>query len=163
MIFAPPGNHDIGLRPKPALPRLAKVFMLPSIMKQTTSLFLICSIYVFLVGCASSLQSVEQNTGWETSENVVRLSSQVVPKSYELDLFVDPNLENFRGRAQISFDLNVQARRIVLHGQDLMVESATLELSGSDAGPLTVSWKETHDDGTAVLQVCSPALSWYRL
>ena len=85
---------------------------------------------------------------------MVRLSDQVVPQAYNLDLYVDPTLENFKGQAQIDFNLKAQTRSIVLHGQDLIVESATLTLAGSDAGPVNVSWEETHDDGTAVLQVC---------
>ena len=81
---------------------------------------------------------------------MVRLSDQVVPQAYKLDLYVDPTLENFKGQAQIDFNLKAQTRSIVLHGQDLIVESATLTLAGSDAGPVNVSWEETHDDGTAV-------------
>ncbi|MEC8049204.1 MAG: hypothetical protein VX210_00330, partial [Myxococcota bacterium] len=123
-------------------------------MKHTTTLPLILGSFLFSVSCATSLQDIEQDIGIETPQNVVRLSDQVVPQSYDLDLYVDPTLENFQGQAQITFNLKAPARSIVLHGQDLIVESATLELSGSDAGPVSVSWKETHDDGTALLQVC---------
>ena len=67
-------------------------------MKHTTDTPLILSSILFSVSCATSLQDVEQNIGIETPENVVRLSDQVVPQSYELDLYVDPTLENFQGK-----------------------------------------------------------------
>ena len=86
------------MRLKPALPRLTKVFMLRSIMKQSTALPFALIFIAFSVGCATSLQDVEQNTGIEAPENVVRLSDQVVPQAYKLDLYVDPTLENFKGK-----------------------------------------------------------------
>jgi alanyl aminopeptidase len=55
-----------------------------------------------------------------------RLPPGVTPKSYRLELTVDPAQREFFGRARIAVRLEQPTRALVLHGRDLTVHTAAL-------------------------------------
>lgn len=65
-----------------------------------------------------------------------RLSSEVVPERYFLDLKVDPNLDQFSGRVEIQLRAPEKTRLIELHCVDLEIGSAT---ASDSAGEIPVS------------------------
>ncbi len=59
-----------------------------------------------------------------------KLTDAVVPSAYRLDLYLDPSLERYSGRAQIDVTLTRPATYIDLHGLDLTMQSATATIGG---------------------------------
>jgi len=109
---------------------------------------------MFLVGCVAAVQEKVPASAPERPEDVVRLSDKVVPSSYSLEFYVDPTQETFKGRTQIHVELKEVTSALVLHGQDLQVDSVTIKPSLTDTKGLAGTWTQTHDDGTALIEVC---------
>ncbi len=64
---------------------------------------------------------------------VQRLSREVRPLRYALQLTVLPEREGFQGTATIEVQLGRPTRRLWLHARDLEVKSATVETGGTEA------------------------------
>ena len=109
---------------------------------------------MFSVGCAAPLQETLPAPTPETPENVVRLSDKVIPSSYSLEFYVDPTQETFTGRTQIHIKLEEATSALVLHGQDLQVGSVTITPEGKGSKGIAATWTQTHDDGTALIELC---------
>ncbi len=93
---------------------------------------------VLLASCATPPQPVEKPVPKEpeapevkrpdTIDGHVRLGTDVVPKRYDLTLRIDPGADTFSGEVEIEVDINKPSWFIQMHGGDLTIESASIEV-----------------------------------
>jgi alanyl aminopeptidase len=80
-----------------------------------------------------------------------RLPADVRPTHYALDLTVVPAEERFAGEATVTVELDRSRRRLWLHGQDLHVTRASVELP--DGGSVPATWEQVEPEGVAELSL----------
>jgi alanyl aminopeptidase len=83
-----------------------------------------------------------------------RLPADVRPTRYALDLTIDPSRERFLGEARIAVDLGHTRRVIWLHGRELDVHEAAVELADGSAVP--AKWEQVDPEGVVELRVDRP-------
>ncbi|HJZ11151.1 MAG TPA: M1 family metallopeptidase, partial [Acidobacteriota bacterium] len=87
----------------------------------------------------------------------VRLPEGVAPLRYDLSLEVDPDQESFSGTARITLKILEQTKSIWLHGKELHVKQAGLELH--DGTRVAGKYDQVKEDGTSridLAQTISP-------
>jgi alanyl aminopeptidase len=79
----------------------------------------------------------------------IRLTEEVVPSRYNLTLWASPEKDQFSG--QVSIDLHVKSERknIILHGQNLDVQSAVLKNGNVEYKGV---YKNLNEDGFAIIE-----------
>ena len=83
-----------------------------------------------------------------------RLSASVRPRSYDLELTVDPRQPGFEGRVRIDVTLDEPAQVVVLHGVSIAVRAASIREAGGATLPVEVAHRRapgsTEDDELVV-------------
>jgi alanyl aminopeptidase len=83
-----------------------------------------------------------------------RLPADVHPTRYALDLTVDPSRDRFLGEARIAIELARPRRVIWLHGRELDVHEAAVELPDGTSVPAV--WDQADPEGVVALRVDHP-------
>jgi aminopeptidase N len=83
-----------------------------------------------------------------------RLPDDVHPTRYALDLTVDPSRDRFLGEARIAIELARPRRVIWLHGRELDVHEAAVELPDGTSVPAV--WDQADPEGVVELRVDRP-------
>ena len=86
----------------------------------------------------------------ENSPPSGRLPELARPRSYTLDLTLDPRRENFSGSVTIDIELLRASDVVWLHGKDLRVTSSRAMLN--DGSSLSAEYEEVLDSGVAALR-----------
>jgi cytosol alanyl aminopeptidase len=85
----------------------------------------------------------------EPFDGALALDAAVVPRSYVLDLTLDPTAETFTGTATIVVDVKKATRLLRLHGEGLSFDEVSVSVAGKDAWqPASVS--EAKNGGISV-------------
>lgn len=82
-----------------------------------------------------------------------RLSDEVRPLSYRLDLTIDPARERFSGKVEIEAELKSATRNVFLHGRDLAVHAVTATAAGRT---FTGKWSQADPTGVVALSFAQP-------
>jgi aminopeptidase N len=77
-----------------------------------------------------------------------RLEGAITPAFYRLDMTVDPAKERFFGHVEIDALLHGSSRYVYLHGRDLNVTKASVNVNGRK---FAAHWKQVDDTGVALL------------
>jgi aminopeptidase N len=77
-----------------------------------------------------------------------KLTGQVQPQAYRLDLTIDPNQERFAGKSEIDAVLKVASRTIDLHWRDLKLQTVEVIAGGQVLKP---SWQQVDETGVGRL------------
>jgi cytosol alanyl aminopeptidase len=85
---------------------------------------------------------------------IIRLSDDVVPVRYSVDLTILPDQPRFTGETRIDVTLAKATSEIILHAQNMAVQRASVRV-GNKVIPAT--FKEIDKSGTARLTLSSPA------
>jgi cytosol alanyl aminopeptidase len=98
--------------------------------------------------------SIAQTAAEPAGAKIIRLSDDVVPTRYALDLTILPDQERFSGETRIDVTLAKPTREIIMHAQGMSVKSAALR-TGNQV--ITASLVEIDRSGTAKLLLSSVA------
>lgn len=90
----------------------------------------------------------------ESGAPVGRLSGDVQPRHYRLDLDIQPESPGFAGTAEIDVDIRTPSKVIYLHGNGLEVSSATL--TAADKVVRTGTYQQVDPTGVAELAFADP-------
>ena len=82
-----------------------------------------------------------------------KLTGQVQPQAYRLDLSIDPSQERFSGKTEIDATLKEASRTIDLHWRDLAIQSVEVLAGGK---VLTPSWRQMNATGAGRLTFAEP-------
>lgn len=82
-----------------------------------------------------------------------KLTGQVQPQAYRLDLSIDPSQERFSGKTEIDATLKEAGRTIDLHWRDLAIQSVEVLAGGK---VLTPSWRQMNATGAGRLTFAEP-------
>lgn len=82
-----------------------------------------------------------------------KLTGQVQPQAYRLDLSIDPAQERFSGKTEIDAALKVASRTIDLHWRDLAIHSVEVLAGGK---VLTPTWQQLDATGVGRLTFAEP-------
>ena len=82
-----------------------------------------------------------------------KLTGQVHPSAYRLDLTVDPAQERFSGRVEIDAVLQRAASTVFIHGRDLAMHRAVATVGGKS---LIGTWTQSEPTGVAALTFAAP-------
>ena len=82
-----------------------------------------------------------------------RLSDQVQPRAYRVDLTIDPSQERFSGKAEIDAELKRPATTIDLHWRDMNLTRVEVLAGGK---VLTPRWELVDDSGVGRLAFAEP-------
>ncbi len=84
------------------------------------------------------------------------LTDNVTPKSYELELELDPSKDNFVGRVSIAVEIHAPSATIVLHARGLEISTAAVSLVAANSAsvaaqslPATVTTRSGADERAA--------------
>ena len=77
-----------------------------------------------------------------------KLTGQVQPQAYRLDLTIDPNQERFSGKSEIDAVLKAASRTIDLHWRDLKLQTVEVIAGGQVLKP---SWQQVDETGVGRL------------
>ncbi len=89
----------------------------------------------------------------ENSPPLGRLSANVTPQHYTLELTLIPDADHYKGSVSIDVTIDQPVQYIWLHGQNLSVTAASFE-SGDQT--LEVSYQQVHDSGVAKVSLPQP-------
>jgi len=92
-------------------------------------------------------------TGSLLAQTADRLPESAVPLHYRLDLTIVPDASEFSGSVEIDVMLLNGSDTIVLHGEGLTVDEATIV--APDAAPVRVTYSESPESGMAQLKAPS--------
>ena len=82
-----------------------------------------------------------------------KLTGQVQPKAYRLDLAIDPAQERFSGKTEIDAELKSASRTIDLHWRDLTLRTVEVLAGGKVLRP---SWQQMNETGVGRLTFAEP-------
>ena len=83
-----------------------------------------------------------------------KLSTDVTPVAYRLDLSLDPDLETYKGVVAIDVDLAHETSRIWLHGNNLVVNEFSAQIG--DGAYISATYEQVDVTGVAKLDFASP-------
>jgi aminopeptidase N len=86
---------------------------------------------------------------------VGQLPTGIEPLSYALNLVIDPKDTNFSGHVAIKVDLEKPLKGFWMHGQDLIVDSASLTLA--DGTVIAAAYEESEEPGVSLITLASEA------
>ncbi|VAV96809.1 Membrane alanine aminopeptidase N [hydrothermal vent metagenome] len=86
---------------------------------------------------------------------VGQLPVGISPLSYDLHLTIDPTSDEFQGVVSIKVDLEKSMQGFWLHGENLVVDAASLELD--DGTKIAASYKESAEPGVSLVTLASVA------
>ena len=109
-----------------------------------------------VVGLANIAPTAAQ-TRFEFDRTPGRLSKDVVPAHYALELDLDPARDTFRGEVVVTLRVRQPVAAIELHAEKLQAERVALETAGGAARKLSAQpdaaaqlWKLVPDDGAPI-------------
>ena len=125
-------------------------------MRRTTLSWITCIAIVsaLLTGCSKSPDTTDTTSEEPDTPPVGRLSGNVAPEHYRLELRIDPREDTFSGRVTIDVTVNEATDRIYLHGKRLEISSAHV-VDGED-NQIAASWEQVDDTGVAKLSLDRP-------
>lgn len=117
---------------------------------------LVCLVLVTAAACSRTAKKTEVPLAKKLGAPLGQLPEDVEPLHYTLNLEIVPERQRFSGTAAIQVRMAEASTVIWLHGQDLQVQSASLNVGG-DA--ISAVWQQVSEDGVAriVLEREAPA------
>ena len=106
--------------------------------------------FAVIVGGLAVCLNMSAALSAEASENVKRLSDDVTPTRYQLELDVNPRQKGFSGTVRIDVRLAKAMRSIALHGRNLDVRQVSAIVDDGD--PLPAEYSEDGETGNATLE-----------
>jgi aminopeptidase N len=86
---------------------------------------------------------------------VGQLPTGIEPLAYALNLVIDPKAKDFSGNVAIKVDLEKNLKGFWMHGQNLIVDNASLTLA--DGTVITATYEESNEPGVSLITLASEA------